>query len=205
MQKHKNLETLDNQSSEKSDLLSQLSRRRERLIEKLKSIARSQSNAANNVQDWFEELLQFCINIFIQLLNAVLSVFGIQIPTLGPSEERTPLEDTLRDNQLNNDYIEPKCSFEKRGKSRPLAIKNYLRRAALNLPSSDQILRNISEQDLKVLQTLTNKQADSVMDAELNEVNRMIRDLSVENPISDDDCLIDDFDTESRLAPKLMC
>ena len=205
MQKHKNLETLDNQSSEKSDLLSQLSRRRERLNEKLKSIARSQSNAANNVQNWFEELFQFCMNIFIQLLNAVLLVFGIQVPTLGPSEERTPLEDTLRDNQLNDDYIEPNCSFEKREKSRPLAIKNYLRRAALNLPSSDQILRNISEQDLKVLQTLTNKQADSVMDAELNEVNRMIRDLSVENPISDDDCLIDDFDTESRLAPKLMC
>ena len=205
MQKHKNLETLDNQSSEKSDLLSQLSRRRERLNEKLKSIARSQSNAANNVQDWFEELFQFCINIFIQLLNAVLLVFGIKVPTLGPSEERTPLEHTLRDNQLNGDYIEPNCSFEKREKSRPLAIKNYLRRAALNLPSSDQILRNISEQDLKVLQTLTNKQADSVMDADLNEVNRMIKDLSVENPISDEECRIDYFATESRFASKLMC
>lgn len=205
MQKHKNLETLDNQSSDKSDLLSQLSRRRERLNEKLKSLARSQSNAANNVQDWFEELFQFCINIFIQLLNAVLLVFGIQVPTLGPSEERTPLEDTLRDNQLNDDYIEPNCSLEKREKSRPLAIKNYLRRAALNLPSSDQILRNISEQDLKILQMLTPKQADRVMDADLNEVNRMITDISVENSRSDDDCLIDNFDTESRLAPKLMC
>ena len=205
MQKHKNLETLDNQSSEKSDLLSQLSRRRERLNEKLKSIARSQSNAANNVQDWFEELLQFCINIFIQLLNAVLSVFGIQVPTLGPSEERTPLEDTLRDNQLNDDYIEPNCSFEKREKSRPLAIKNYLRRAALNLPSSDQILSNISDRDLKVLQMLTPEQANNVMDADLNEVNRMITDISVENSRSDDECLIDYFETESRLAPKLMC
>ena len=205
MQKHKNLETLDNQSSEKSDLLSQLSRRRERLNEKLKSIARCQSNAANNVQDWFEELLQFCINIFIQLLNAVLSVFGIQVPTLGPSEERTPLEDTLRDNQLNDDYIEPNCSLEKREKSRPLAIKNYLRRAALNLPSSDQILSNISDRDLKVLQMLTPEQANNVMDADLNEVNRMIPDISVENSRSDDECLIDYFETESRLAPKLMC
>ena len=205
MQKHKNLETLDNQSSEKSDLLSQLSRRRERLNEKLKSIARSQSNAANNVQNWFEELFQFCMNIFIQLLNAVLLVFGIQVPTLGPSEERTPLEDTLRDNQLNDDYIEPNCSFEKREKSRPLAIKNYLRRAALNLPSSDQILSNISDRDLKVLQMLTPEQANNVIDADLNEVNRMITDISVENSRSDDDCLIDDFDTESRLAPKLMC
>jgi len=205
MQKHKNLETLDNQSSEKSDLLSQLSRRRERLNEKLKSLARSQSNAANNVQDWFEELFQFCINIFIQLLNAVLLVFGIQVPTLGPSEERTPLEDTLRDNQLNDDYIEPNCSLEKREKSRPLAIKNYLRRAALNLPSSDQILSNISDRDLKVLQMLTPEQANNVMDADLNEVNRMITDISVENSRSDDECLIDYFDTESRLAPKLMC
>ena len=205
MQKHKNLETLDNQSSEKSDLLSQLSRRRERLNEKLKSIARSQSNAANNVQNWFEELFQFCMNIFIQLLNAALLVFGIQIPTLGPSEERTPLEDTLRDNQLNDDYIEPNCSFEKREKSRPLAIKNYLRRAALNLPTSDQILSNISDRDLAILKMLTPNQANMVMDADLNEVNRMITDIRNEDLQPDEVCLIEYVDAADRLAPKLMC
>ena len=142
--------------------------------------------------------------MLIRILNLILAIFGVQIPNVGLPDDKSPLADTLQGSLCKDYILEQDPSSNPALKSRPLAIKNYLRLSALDLPVSDQILRNISDEDLWVLNSLTEQERRLVIETETRKVLSTLHKISKPQAVAELECVIDTYDVKPIHPPKLL-
>lgn len=135
----------------------QVRHKRDHLTRKLRNIAKGFRDSQLSSQNWMEDISEAVSNILIHLLNLILGIFGVQLPLIGRPEKSSPALDTDCEPCTKNLILSKnEQSLDK--KSRPMAVKNYLRRTALGLPTSQTVLTNISPSDLALLNSLNDAQ-----------------------------------------------
>lgn len=146
------------ETKEKAETLEfQLRQKRDNLTRKLRNIAKGFRDSQLSSQNWMEGIFEAVSNILIHLLNLILGIFGVQLPLIGRPEKSSPALDTECEPCTENLILSKnEQSLDK--KSRPMAVKNYLRRTALGLPTSQTVLTNISPGDLALLNSLNGAQ-----------------------------------------------
>lgn len=185
-------------------LFKRLQKNRQRLNRNLIETSNSFVDKSLQSKELFQEFMEVAFNLLIRILNLILAIFGVQIPNIGLPDDKSPLADTLQ-GSLCEDYIsEQDPSSNPALKSRPLAIKNYLRLSALDLPVSDQILRNISDEDLWVLNSLTEQERSLVTETETSKVLSTLHKISKPQAVAELECVIDTYDVKPIHPPKLL-
>jgi len=142
------------ETKEKAETLEfQLRQKRDHLTRKLRNIAKGFRDSQLSSQNWMEGIFEAVSNILIHLLNLILGIFGVQLPLIGRPEKSSPALDTDCEPFTEN-LISNKKEHSVDRKSRPMAVKNYLRRRELGLSTSQSILTNISPGDLAIINSL---------------------------------------------------
>ena len=72
------------------DLLIDLGEKRKTLSERLKKLQQSTFGTNSRSNDWLQELMTTSANFIIKMLNLILSMIGLELPMLGPSEDKYP-------------------------------------------------------------------------------------------------------------------
>ena len=197
-------EQFETEESHKNDLFRNLSEKRQQLFERLKKLQQSTFGTNSSSGDWFQELLTLGANFVIKILNLFLSVFGLELPTLGPSEDKSlpsktepEISETLTTTTNDFDFT-PTLK-----KSRPMAIKNFLRMRSLNLPVSEKILESITQSDLDILSTLSNQEAQNLIGTETTRVLEDLQSIPRQRRQRDELLLIDESDFDATSVPML--
>jgi len=154
----------------------QLKQKRGKLNNKLRNIANQFRDSQLNAQTWMEGIFEAVSNILIQILNLILGVFGIQLPLIGCSEKSSSGLNTSCEPFAEN-LISNKQEYSVDRKSRPMAVKNYLRRRELGLSTSQSILTNISPGDLEILNSLNATQRAPLIELPTCEVLDALKSL----------------------------
>ena len=197
-------EKLEIEEANTNDLFRNLSEKRQRLFERLKKLQHSALGTNSGSNDWFQELMTLGANFVIKILNLFLSVFGLELPTLGPSEDKSlpsksepDISETLTTTTNDFDFT-PKLK-----KSRPMAIKNFLRMRSLNLPVSEKILESITQSDLDILNTLSDLEARNLIGTETKSILETLQSMPRQRSQGDELSLIDESDFDAPYAPML--
>ena len=197
-------EQFETKEANTNDLFRKLGEKRQRLFERLKKLQQSTLGTNSSSGDWFQELVTLGANFIIKILNFFLSLVGVELPTLGPSEGKSlpsktdpEISETLT--TTTNDFdFKPKLK-----KSRPMAIKNFLRMRSLNLPVSEKILESITQRDLHILNTLSDQEARNLIGTETTRVLEDLQSMPRKRRQRDELLLIDENDFDATSAPML--
>ena len=165
------------ETKEKAETLEfQLRQKRDHLTRKLRNIAKGFRDSQLSSQNWMEGIFEAVSNILIHLLNLILGIFGLQLPLIGHPEKSSPALVTDCEPCTENLILSKnEQSLDK--KSRPMAVKNYLRRTALGLPTSQTVLTNISPGDLEILNSLNSTQRATFIELPTCEVLNALKSL----------------------------
>ena len=199
---HGTYEQFETEEANTNVSLRNLSEKRQKLYERLKKLQKSTFGTNNGSNDWFQDLMTLGANFVIKILNLFLSVFGLELPTLGPSEDKSAISKTEPKiseihNVATNDFdFTPKLK-----KSRPMAIKNFLRMRSLNLPVSEKILESITQSDLDILNTLSDREAQNLIGTETTRVLEDLQSMPRQGRQRDELLLIDESDFDVPSAP----
>ena len=202
--KHNTFEQFETEEANKNDLFRNLSEKRQKLFERLKKLQESTLGTNSSSGDWFQELVALGANFIIKMLNLFLSLVGLELPMLGPSENKslpTQTEPEISETHTvdTNDFgFTPQLK-----KSRPMAIKNFLRMRSLNLPVSEKILESITQSDLDILNTLSDQEARTLIGTETTNVLKTLRSMPRQHRRRDELLLIDENDFDATSAPML--
>ena len=195
-------EQFETEEPNKNDLFRNLGEKRQRLFERLKKLQQSTFGTNSGSNDWLQELMTLGANFIIKILNLFLSLIGLELPTLGPSENKSlptqtepEISETLTVDTHDFDFT-PKLK-----KSRPMAIKNFLRMRSLNLPVSEKILESITQSDLDILNTLSDQEARNLIGTETTRVLEDIQSMPRKRRQRDELSLIDESDFDATYAP----
>ena len=194
-------EQFETEEPNKNDLFRNLGEKRKMLSERLKKLQQSTFGTNSGSNDWLQELMTLGANFIIKILNLFLSLIGLELPTLGPSENKSlptqtepEISETLTVDTNDFDFT-PKLK-----KSRPMAIKNFLRMRSLNLPVSEKILESITQSDLDILNTLSDQEARNLLGTETTTV---LEDLQSMPRQLDELSLIDESNFDATYVPML--
>ena len=197
-------EQFETEEANTNDLFRNLGDKRQRLFERLKKLQHSALGTNCGSGDWLQELMTLGANFVIKILNLFLSMFGLELPTLGRSEgkslaSKTEPEISETHTSTTNDFdFTPKLK-----KSRPMAIKNFLRMRSLNLPVSEKILESITQSDLDILNTLSDQEARNLIGTETTSVLETLQLMPRQRSQRDELLLIDESDFDATSAPML--
>ena len=197
-------EQIETEESHENDLLRNLSDKRQRLFERLKKLQQSTLGTNSSSGEWLQELMTLGANFIIKILNLFLSLVGLELPTLGPSEDKSLPSKT--EPEISETHTVTKNDFgftPKLKKSRPMAIKNFLRMRSLNLPVSEKILESITHSDLDILKTLSDLEARTLMGTETTRVLEDLQSIPRQRRQRDELSLIDESDFDAPSAPLL--
>ena len=202
--KHNTYEQFETEEANTKNLLINLGEKRKTLSERLKKLQQSTFGTNNGSNDWFQELMTLGANFIIKILNLFLSLVGVELPTLGPSEGKSAISKTEPEisethTATTNDFgFTPQLK-----KSRPMAIKNFLRMRSLNLPVSEKILESITQSDLDILNTLSDQEARNLIGTETTRVLEDLQSMPRKRRQRDELLLIDENDFDATSAPML--
>ena len=199
---HDTYEQIEIEAPNTNDLFKNLSEKRQQLFERLKKLQQSTFGTNSSSGDWFQELLTLGANFVIKILNLFLSLIGLELPTLGPSEDKSLPSKT--EPEIFNTHTVATHDFDfipKLKKSRPMAIKNFLRMRSLNLPVSEKILESITQSDLDILSTLSNQEAQNLIGTETTRVLEDLQSMPRQRRKRDELLLIDESDFDAPSAP----
>ena len=141
-------------------------------------------------------------NFIIKILNLFLSLVGLELPTLGPSEGKSAISKT--EPEISETYTVDTHDFDftpKLKKSRPMAIKNFLRMRSLNLPVSEKILESIIQSDLDIVSTLSDQEVRNLIGTETTRVLEDLQSMPRKRRQRDELSLIDESDFDATCAP----
>ena len=186
------------------DLLIDLGEKRKTLSERLKELQQSTFGTNSGSNDWLQDLMTMGANFVIKILNLFLSVFGLELPTLGQSEDKSAISKTEPEISETHTVDTHDFGFTPQlKKSRPIAIKNFLRMRSLNLPVSEKILESITQSDLDILNTLSDQEARTLIGTETTNVLKTLRSMPRQHRRRDELLLIDENDFDATSAPML--
>ena len=183
-------------------LFKNLGDKRQRLFEILKKLQHSALGTNSGSNDWLQELLTLGANFIIKMLNLFLSLIGLELPMLGPSENKSL--PTQTEPEISETHTATTNDFDftpKLKKSRPMAIKNFLRMRSLNLPVSEKILESITQGDLDILNTLSDREAQNLIGTETTSVLETLQAMPRQRSQRDELSLIDESDFDATCAP----
>lgn len=153
-----------------------LRKKRQLLNQKLRNIANEFASSQHSSQNWIEDLFMAVSNLVIQILNLIFSVFNLQLPHFGSTEINSPTLDKKCEpliEKIISNHNEPLHTQ----KSRPMAVKNYLRRKNLGLSISQPNLKNISQADLSTLNSLKSSQIKNLVEQPASDILRALQNL----------------------------
>ena len=201
---HDTYEQFETEEANTNVSLRNLSEKRQRLYERLKKLQQSTFGTNNGSNDWFQDLMTLGANFVIKILNLFLSVFGLELPTLGPSEDKSAISKTEPEISETHTVDTNDFSFTPQlKKSRPMAIKNFLRMRSLNLTVSEKILESITQSDLDILSNLSDQEARTLIGTETTNVLKTLRSMPRQHRRRDELLLIDENDFDATSAPML--
>lgn len=201
---HNTHEQFETEEPNTNDLLIELGEKRQKLSERLKKLRQSTFGTNSSSGDWFQELMTIGANIIIKMLNFFLSLIGLELPVLGPSEDKSAISKT--EPEISKTHTANTNDFDftpKLKKSRPMAIKNFLRMRSLNLPVSEKILESITQIDLDILNTLSDQEARTLIGTETTRVLDTLRSTPRQRRQIEEQSLIDESDFNAPFAPML--
>ena len=197
-------EQFETEEPNKNDLFRNLGEKRRKLSETLKKLQHLALSTDSSSGDWFQELVTLGANFIIKMLNLFLSLIGLELPMLGPSENKSlpvqtepEISETLTVDTHDFGFT-PKLK-----RSRPMAIKNFLRMRSLNLPVSEKILESITQSDLDILSTLSDQEARNLIGTETTRVLEDLQSMPRKRRQRDELSLIDETDFDTSYAPVL--
>ena len=202
--KHNTYEQFETEEANTKNLLINLGEKRKTLSERLKKLQQSTFGINNGSNDWFQELMTLGANFIIKILNLFLSLVGVELPTLGPSEGKSAISKT--EPEISETLTVDTHDFgftPKLKKSRPMAIKNFLRMRSLNLPVSEKILESITQSDLDILNTLSDQEARNLIGTETTSILETLQSMPRQRSQRDELSLIDESDFDATCAPML--
>ena len=197
-------EQFETEEPNKNDLFRNLGEKRQRLFERLKKLQHSALGTNSGSNAWLQELLTLGANFIIKMLNLFLSLIGLELPMLGPSENKSLPTQTAP--EISETHTVDTHDFDftpKLTKSRPMAIKNFLRMRSLNLPVSKKILESITQSDLDILNTLSDQEARTLIGTETTNVLKTLQSMPRKQRQRDELSLIDESDFDATSAPML--
>lgn len=201
---HNTHEQFETEEPNTNDLLIELGEKRQKLSERLKKLRQSTFGTNSSSGDWFQELMTIGANIIIKMLNFFLSLIGLELPVLGPSEDKSAISKT--EPEISKTHTANTNDFDftpKLKKSRPMAIKNFLRMRSLNLPVSEKISESITQSDLDILNTLSDQEARTLIGTETTRVLETLRSTPRQRRQIEEQSLIDESDFDAPFAPML--
>jgi len=201
---HYTYEQFETEEPNTNDLLIDLGEKRRKLSERLKKLRHSALGKNSSSGDWFQELMTIGANIIITMLNFFLSLIGLELPMLGPSEDKSVISKT--EPEISEIHTADTHDFDftpKLKKSRPMAIKNFLRMRSLNLPVSEKILESITQSDLDILNTLSDQEARNLIGTETTRVLEYLQSMPRQHRQRDELSLIDESDFDAKRAHML--
>ena len=165
------------ETNEQAEIIEfQLRQKKDKLTRKLRNIAKGFRDSQLSSQNWMEGIFEAVSNILIHLLNLILGIFSVQLPLIGRPEKSSPALDTDCEPSTEN-LISNKKEHSVDRKSRPMAVKNYLRRRELGLSTSQSILTNISPGDLAIINSLNSTQRAMLIELPTCEVLDTLKQL----------------------------
>ena len=197
-------EQFETEEANTNDLFRNLGEKRQRLFERLKKLQQSTLGTNSSSGDWFQELVALGANFIIKILNLFLSLVGLELPTLGPSEGKSAISKT--EPEISETHTVDTHDFDftpQLKKSRPMAIKNFLRMRSLNLPVSEKILESITQSDLDILNTLSDQEARNLIGTETTRVLEDLQSIPRKRGQRDELSLIDESDFDATSVPML--
>ena len=195
-------EQFETEEANTNDLFRNLGEKRQRLFERLKKLQQSTLGTNSSSGEWLQELMTLGANFIIKILNLFLSLVGLELPTLGPSEDKSLPSKT--EPEISETHTVDTHDFDftpQLKKSRPMAIKNFLRMRSLNLPVSEKILKSITQSDLDILNTLSDQEARNLIGTETTRVIEDLQSMPRKRKQSDELSLIDESDFDATCAP----
>ena len=197
-------EQFETEESHKNDLFRNLSEKRQKLYQRLKKLQQSTFGTNNESRDWLQELIILGANFVIKILNFFLSLVGLELLALGPSEDKSLPSKT--EPEISETHTATTHDFDftpKLKKSRPMAIKNFLRMRSLNLPVSEKILESITQGDLDILKTLSDQEARTLIGTETTRFLEDLQSMPRKQRQRDEVSLIDESDLDATSMPVL--